>query len=312
MQGPRFPENISFYSSTHHFIMDQNIKIGFIGLGRLGTPIARNLVDAGYDISVYNRTASKSIPLQEAGARVAPDIGTLAGESAIVFTILSDDAVLKKVVDEGLLQHLKPGAIHISMSTILPATAGHLAKLHTQHNQHYLAAPVFGRPEAASAKKLNFVISGEQSIRTRCTPLLKDAGAANVWDFGDLVESANTIKLCGNFMIGAALEAMGETIGLARKSGIDPQQMWDMFTQTLFPAPIYLNYGNIILKEKFEPAAFTAKLGLKDINLVLNQAGSVGQKMPLADLLKNNLQELLKEGKEDIDWSAVFLGAQNN
>ena len=136
-------------------------------------------------------------------------------------------------------------------------------------------------------------------------PLLKDAGGLNVWDFGDNISAANTIKLCGNFLIASALEAIGESINLARKSGVDAQQMWNMLSQTLFNAPVYVNYSNIILKQKFEPAAFTMKLGLKDMNLVLQQAASVNQSMPLASLLKKNMQQIIDNGNENIDWSAV-------
>ena len=191
------------------------------------------------------------------------------------------------------------------MSTILPKTALQLSLLHEQKEQHYLASPVFGRPEAATAKKLNYVISGEEKIRKQIEPLLKDAGAMNIYDFGDAVTAANTVKLCGNFMIASALEAIGESVNLAKNSGVNPEEMWSMFSQTLFNTPLYHNYSKIILEQKFEPAAFTMKLGLKDMNLVLEQAASVDQRMPLATLLKKNMEQIINSGKENIDWSAV-------
>ena len=282
-------------------------KIGFIGLGNLGTPIAMNLIDSGHALYVYNRTASKATPLAVKGAIVCNNIASLAKECNIVFTIVSDDAALKNICEgeNGLLNNLQKESIHISMSTILPKTAADLALLHQQQGQHYLASPVFGRPEAATAKKLNFTISGEKKIREQIEPLLKDAGSLNVWDFGDNITAANTVKLCGNFLIASALEAIGESINLAKKSGVDAQQMWNMLSQTLFNAPVYINYSNIILHQKFEPAAFTMKLGLKDINLVLQQATSANQSMPLASLLQKNMQQIVNSGKENIDWSAV-------
>jgi 3-hydroxyisobutyrate dehydrogenase-like beta-hydroxyacid dehydrogenase len=284
-------------------------KIGFIGLGNLGTPIALNLIDCGHTLYVYNRTASKAIPLAAKGAIVCDSIASLAQQCGIVFTIVSDDAALKNICEgeNGLLNHLQKESIHISMSTILPRTAAELALLHRQHSQHYLASPVFGRPEAAVESKLNFTISGDEKIRKQVEPLLKDAGGVNVWDFGDNISAANTIKLCGNFLIASALEAIGESVNLASKSGVDAQQMWNMLTRTLFNAPVYINYSNIILQKKFEPAAFSMKLGLKDMNLVLQQAASANQPMPLASLIQKNMQHIIHKGKENIDWSAVSM-----
>lgn len=294
--------------------MSEKPNIGFIGLGSLGAPIAENILDKGYNLVVYNRTSSKSIPLKQRGAVVAENIASLAAQSDMVFSIVSDDAALKSIITakDGLLAAMKPGSVHISMSTILPKTALEMHRLHHSYNTHYLAAPVFGRPEAARARKLNFAISGEEMVRVQTTQVLKDAGAASIWDFGDELIAANTVKLCGNYLIGAALQAMGEGISLARQSGIDAQKMWEMFTQTLFAAPIYVNYGKIILEKRFEPAAFTAKLGLKDLNLVVDQASSVNQPMPLAHLLRDNLQDLVSSGRDQLDWSAIFLAAQKN
>jgi 3-hydroxyisobutyrate dehydrogenase-like beta-hydroxyacid dehydrogenase len=288
-------------------------KTGFIGLGNLGTPIALNLIESGHTLLVYNRTASKAARLAEKGAIACDSIASLAEQCNIVFTIVSDDAALKEITagKNGLLENLQKESIHISMSTILPKTATDLASLHQQHSQHYLAAPVFGRPEAATAKKLNFTVSGDEKIRKQAEPLLKDAGGANVWDFGDIISSANTVKLCGNFLIAAALEGIGESIALASRSGVDAQQMWNMFSSTLFNTPVYVNYSNIILQKKFEPAAFSMKLGLKDINLVLQQASLTHQLMPLATLLQKNMQQVLDNGNENIDWSAVSTAITN-
>ena len=282
-------------------------RIGFIGLGSLGTPIAMNLIDSGHALHVYNRTASKTKPLEAKGATVCKSIDELAKKCTIVFTIVSDDAALKNICegDNGLLKNLAKDGVHVSMSTILPETAEHLASLHKQYDQHYLASPVFGRPDAAMAKKLNYVISGEESIRRQIEPLLKDAGGLNVFDFGDAITAANTVKLCGNFLIASALESIGESINLAEKSGVDAKQMWKMFSQTLFNTPLFHNYSNIILYQKFEPAAFTMKLGLKDMNLVLEQAYLAKQPMPLAQLVQKNMKALVDKGKENIDWSAV-------
>lgn len=286
------------------------MKIGFIGLGSLGTPIAINLKESGHELYVYNRTVSKTAPLAAKGAIVCNSIAQLATSCSIVFTIVSDDAALKSICggDEGLVKNLPTGAIHISMSTILPQTAVELASMHEIANQQYLAAPVFGRPAAAADKKLNYVLSGNPDLCKQIEPLLKDAGAAGIFYFDDTFTAANTVKLCGNFLIAAALEAIGESVALANQSGVNAAAMWQMLSQTLFNAPVYHNYSHIILQQQFEPAAFTAKLGLKDMNLVLQQASSVNQAMPLAALLKNNMQQLVSTGRENTDWSAVSQG----
>jgi 3-hydroxyisobutyrate dehydrogenase-like beta-hydroxyacid dehydrogenase len=286
------------------------MKIGFIGLGNLGTPIALNILESGHELHVYNRTMSKTEALRGKGAIVCKDISSVAKDCSIVFSIVSDDAALSSLVEGeyGLLKFLQVDSIHISMSTILPETAKNLASLHTEHQQHYVSAPVFGRPEAATARKLNFVLSGEEKIIKQIEPLLREAGAAGIWNFGLDWAAANTVKLCGNFLIASAIEAIGESIALSNKSAVDPKQMWEMFLQTLFNTPLYHNYSNIIINQKFEPAAFTAKLGLKDLNLVLEQAASVGQPMPTAELIKKHMQQLVTDGRGGKDWSAVTLG----
>ena len=283
------------------------MKVGFIGLGNLGTPIAENIVKSGHEVYVYNRTASKAKAFEEKGAVACQSIEQLAQNCTTICTMVADDAALTAVCTghQGLLNSMQHGSVHISMSTILPATAKELAALHTEKGFHYLAAPVFGRPEAARAQKLNFVISGNEKIRNQATSLLKDAGGAGVWDFGDVITAANTVKLCGNFCIASAMEAIGESLALASQSGVDEHKMWDMFTQTIFSSPLYVTYSKIIANKQFHPAAFTAKLGLKDMNLVMQQASQVKQTMPLAQLLQQHMQQLVNDGRENLDWSAV-------
>jgi 3-hydroxyisobutyrate dehydrogenase-like beta-hydroxyacid dehydrogenase len=290
------------------------MKIGFIGLGNLGTPIAENILEKGNELFVYNRTASKTKTLTDKGATACASVKELTAVCDVIITMVSDDKALKSISEgpDGLIQNMQPGGVHISMSTILPLTAEELSKQHTQKGSHYLAAPVFGRPEAARARKLNFVVSGEAAHRQRFEQLLKDGGGAGVWDFGDAITAANTIKLCGNFMIAAALEAIGESVSMAAKSNIDTQKMWSFFAQTLFNSPIYVNYGNIIVNQQFSPAAFNMQLGLKDVNLVLSQAQQVHQKMPLASLLQQHMQQLIEKKGPDLDWSAVSQAADLN
>ena len=285
------------------------MQIGFIGLGNLGTPIAENLLQQRKQLYVYNRTASKAQPLAEKGAVICSTVKELAEKCDIVFSMVADDAALNHITksEDGLAANLKAGGIHISMSTILPATATYLDALHHLHRNHYIAAPVMGRPEAARAKKLNFLVSGKASVVEIIKPLLQDAGAAGIWEFGKETAAANVAKLCSNFLIAAAIESMAEGINLAAKSGIDAAAWMNVLTNTMFACPLYTNYGNILLKEVYQPAAFTLKLGLKDVNLVNEQAAETNAEMPVGKLLQQRLNECVAKGYGEYDWTAIAL-----
>jgi len=285
------------------------MKIGFIGLGNLGTPIAENILQKRKELFVYNRTASKTQPLVEKGATACSTVKELASTCDIIFSIVSDDAALNNITkgNDGVAKNLKAGGVHISMSTILPAAASQLAEIHKQYNNYYAAAPVMGRPEAARAGKLNFLVSGEKAVIERIKPLLQDAGGAGVWEFGNEPAAANVAKLCSNFLIVSAIEAMAEGINLAKKSGIDVAGWINMVTQTIFSAPVYINYSNILLKEQFQPAGFALRLGLKDVNLVMEQSGEVKAEMPVGKLMQQRLNECVANGLGDYDWTAVAL-----
>lgn len=285
------------------------MRIGFIGLGNLGSPIAENILRKQKQLLVYNRTTSKARPLVGMGATMCNSIKELCQASDVVFTIVSDDAALNDITlgDEGIAQNLRAGGAHISISTILPATAVQLAEKHKQNDSFYVAAPVMGRPEAARAQKLNFLVSGDKSVIETIKPLLKDAGAAGVWEFGNDVAAANVAKLCSNFLIVSAIESMAEGINLAKNSGLDAAAWMNMLTQTLFAAPIYINYGNILLKEQFQPPGFALRLGLKDVNLVLEQSRIAKAEMPFGKLMQKRLSECVENGMGDYDWTAVAL-----
>lgn len=285
------------------------MQIGFIGLGNLGTPIAENLLEQHNGMLVYNRTIEKAKHLESKGAKVCSSVKELAASCDIVFTIISNDAAVKEITEgeDGIAKNLKQGGIHVSMSTILPATSEALFKLHQQYGNYYIASPVAGRPEAARDKKLNFMVSGDDAIITKIKPLLNDAGAVNIWEYGNEPGSSNVAKLCTNYMIQAALQSMSEAIQLADKSGIDKQQLMKMLTSTLFNCGIYINYGKLVLEEAFKPAAFSLELGLKDATLIKKQAEITGAKMPLGNLIQQEYQQLFDDGYKDYDWSALGL-----
>jgi len=285
------------------------MKLGFIGLGNLGTPIAENLLANTKQLYVYNRTAAKAQSLTEKGAVLCKSIKELASLCDIVFSIVSDDAALKQITsgNEGIAANLKTGGIHVCISTILPATAKELSALHRQYNNYYVASPVMGRPEAARAGKLVFLVSGDERAIETAKTLLQQAGAASVWEVGNESETANVAKLCSNLLIISAIEAMAEGINLAEKSGIDAAKWMNVLTQTLFNAPIYINYGNILLKKAYQPAGFSLRLGLKDVNLMLEQASSADANVPFGKLLQKRLKDSIENDLAEYDWTAIAL-----
>lgn len=285
------------------------MKIGFAGLGNLGLPVAENILKKRQHLFVYNRTSSKAKPLVEKGATQCNTIKELSSTCDVVLSIVSDDAALNDITlgKDGIAQNLKANGVHVSISTILPATATLLSETHKQHGSHYIGAPVMGRPEAARAGKLNFLVAGDKTFVEMIKPLLQDAGGSGVWEFGNDPGAANVAKLCSNFLIVSAIEAMAEGIILAKKSGLDASSWMNMLTQTLFAAPIYINYGNLLLKELFQPAGFALRLGLKDVNLVLQQSHTANAEMPIGKLMRERLNECVDNGLGDYDLTAVAL-----
>lgn len=280
--------------------------IGFVGLGNMGLPMAMNLIQAGYALRVYNRTTERGRSLADRGAVLATTPAEVVTESTTVITMLSNDQALEEVVlgENGILKKLSPGSIHLSMSTVSPATAQRLAEQHQQQGAHYLAAPVFGRPDAAAAKKLWICLSGNSTAKAEVAPVL-DALGQGVFDFGETPEAANIVKLTGNFLIVSAIEAMAEAFTLAEKNGIDRTQVAELFGKTLFACPIYQNYGRMIAQQQYEPAGFKLSLGLKDVTLALQTARASQMPMPLASLLHDRLMAAVAKGKGDLDWTGL-------
>jgi 3-hydroxyisobutyrate dehydrogenase-like beta-hydroxyacid dehydrogenase len=288
-------------------------QIGFIGLGAMGLPMASNLIKAGYSLKVYNRTASKADPLVRAGAELVSSPEQTAGPGAIVVSMLSDDAALESVVVgvDTIADRLAPDGIHVSMSTVAPATARRLADYHAIRRSAYVAAPVFGRPEAAQARKLWICVSGPDRLKKKVRPIL-DAMGQGVFDLGEEIGAANALKLAGNFLIGAAMESMAEAFAMAEKSGIDRVKAAEMLTSTLFACPVYQGYGLAIARLTHEPAGFRLKLGLKDLELVLATASEVRAPMPVAAIVRDRLLSAVAREREALDWSALALGARED
>jgi 3-hydroxyisobutyrate dehydrogenase-like beta-hydroxyacid dehydrogenase len=288
------------------------MKVGLIGLGNMGSGMAANLLKAGHELAVYNRTASKAQALVAQGARYAAQVTDVCQGDAVI-TMLADDGALESVVfsDAGVISNLRKGATHISSSTISVALSEKMAEAHAASGQRFVSAPVFGRPEAAAAGKLFVAVAGAPDAVDACMPLL-DAIGQKSFRFGDKPADANLIKLSGNFLISTVIEALGEAMALVGKAGLDQHQYVDFLTSTLFNAPVYKTYAALIADKKFEPAGFAAPLGFKDNRLVLAAAETLRVPLPLASLIYNRFLTLLAQGGEGLDWSAISqLAAQD-
>ena len=280
------------------------MEIGFLGLGRMGRAIAANLVRAGHRLRVWNRSPAPVRELVDLGATAA-ERPTDAARAEVLMTMLGGDEADRAVMlEQGVLQGAAPGLIHVNLATISVDLARELARLEHDRGITYIAAPVFGRPEAARAAKLNVVVAGAPEAIARIEALLSVIGQ-RVWRVAGSPERANVVKLAGNFMIASALQAMGEATALVRAYGMSSAEFLDILTGSLFAAPIYQTYGRLIAEERYEPAAFTMALGLKDVRLALRAAATAEVPMPFASVVHDQMLEALATGKAHQDWAAL-------
>jgi 3-hydroxyisobutyrate dehydrogenase-like beta-hydroxyacid dehydrogenase len=281
------------------------MKIGFIGLGNMGIGMAANLLKAGHEVTVYNRTAEKARALVEQGARLAKTPAD-ACKSGVVFTMLADDVAVENIAfgEAGVVDGLGKDAIHISSSTISVALSEKLASEHTKRGQQFVSAPVFGRPEAAASAKLFVVVAGPADAVQACMPLFEAIGQ-RTFPFGDKPSNANLVKLSGNFLIASTIEALSEAMALVAKGGLNQHAYLDFLTSTLFAAPVYKTYGGLIADKKFTPPGFAAHLGLKDVRLALAAGEGLRVPLPLASLIRDRFLRLLADRGDALDWSAI-------
>lgn len=278
------------------------MKVGFIGLGSMGQAMAANILKANFPLIVYNRTADKANALKEAGAEVAPSIAALCAEADIVLTMITDDAALTALCEgeEGLLANLHTGALHVSLSTISPDFSDALAAKHASNGQLYLAAPVFGKPDVAAAAKLWVANAGSAAAKEKAQPVLSAIGQG-IYDIGERPGAANLVKLCGNFMIAAAIEAMAEAYTLGEKNGIPRGTMHEFFTNTLFNVPLYKNYGRNIADHNYLPIGGSPKILQKDMRLINEAAAKSDMPMPFANIVANLMTTMASQNIQE-DW----------
>jgi 3-hydroxyisobutyrate dehydrogenase-like beta-hydroxyacid dehydrogenase len=281
------------------------MEAGLIGLGRMGTGIAKSLLRSGHRLTVFNRTRERAESLRTDGANIAGSVAE-ACQSGVVLTMVADDAALESLVfgADGIRASLRAGGLHVSLSTISVTLSDHLAAEHAKAGQQFVAAPVFGRPDAAESAKLAVVVAGPSASVQRCKPLFESMGP-KLLVVGERPSMANVVKLSGNFLIATVLESLAESLTFARKSGVDPAMLLDFLTTTMFTAPVYKSYGELIVQGKHEPAGFALPLGLKDVRLVLQAAETANVPMPIASVIRDRFITALARGNQDKDWSVI-------
>jgi 3-hydroxyisobutyrate dehydrogenase-like beta-hydroxyacid dehydrogenase len=279
------------------------MDIGFIGLGEMGVAMVRNMLKAGHPVRVWNRSPERAEALAADGAQVVGSpADAFTGDA--VFSMLADDAALRAVIDAQLLEHAPRGLIHVNMATISVALAEELAHAHALRGLHYVAAPVLGRPDVAAAGKLTIVAGGPAEAIDRVQPVF-DAIGQKTWRIGSLPQQANVMKLAANFMIGSAVETLGEAASLVTAHGVTMQDFLDVITSGLFQGPVYQGYGKMIAERRYEPALFKARLGLKDVRLALAAADAVSTPMPVASVVRDSLIEAMAHGDGEKDFAVL-------
>jgi 3-hydroxyisobutyrate dehydrogenase-like beta-hydroxyacid dehydrogenase len=284
------------------------MDVGFIGLGNMGSGMARRLMRAGHRLIVWNRSPAPARALAAEGAQRAADPAE-AFQAEAVFTMLADDrAVRAAILESGALDHARDGMIHIVSSSISVAFSQALEEAHAKAGVAYVAAPVLGRPDVAAEGQINILAAGPPLSIARIQPLL-DAVGKQTWRIGEAPHQAHLVKLAVNFSLAAAIETLGEAFALVRRYGLDPTILKDVLTGTLFAAPAYRTYGELIVEQRFEPALFKLPLGFKDVRLAMEAGDAVAAPLPFAGVMHDNFLEAIAHGDADKDWSAVAMVA---
>ncbi|HYR41729.1 MAG TPA: NAD(P)-dependent oxidoreductase, partial [Terriglobia bacterium] len=288
------------------------MKVSFIGLGKMGFPMAVNLLAAGHRVTVYNRTRSKADELATRGA-IAVDAPEDCYDSSVVISMLSDDNALRELLfsNNKFLDALLPNTVHLCMSTISVALSEKLAEVHARAGQIYVAAPVFGRPEAAALRKLFIVAAGPRNGIESCSPLF-EALAKKTFVLGSTAAHANLVKLAGNFLIFAMIESLGEAVAFARKTGLNSDEFMNIITEIVFDSALHRVYGPMIAQARYEPVAFPISMSLKDLGLVLLAAEHAVVPMPFANVIRDQLSVAIARGYQDQDETALSRIAAEN
>jgi 3-hydroxyisobutyrate dehydrogenase-like beta-hydroxyacid dehydrogenase len=287
-------------------------QVGFVGVGRMGTAMAANLAAAGRHVTGYIRRPQQRQELEALGVKPTTDLADLF-DCEFVISMLPDDAVVHEVVfgrtgrnTQGLIEGLMPGSVHLSMSTITTAAAAEFASAHTERGQGYVAAPVFGNPDAAKARQLFVIAAGAPTMVQRCQSIFADLGQ-RTFVVGEDPRTANLIKLIGNAISAVSMETLGEVFALARKRGLDSQQLLTVLTGTMYGGRFHTIYGGKIAGEQYGSGGFLFPLILKDLRLALGEAESAGVPTPSLSVVRDRLITGIARGYSGRDWSALGL-----
>ena len=288
------------------------MDVGFVGLGNMGSAMARSLLRAGHRVTVFNRSPAAVEALAPDGAIAAPTPAAAAA-CGVVLSMLADDHAVESVTlgTSGIVEGLPPGGVHVTMSTIGVDLVDRLARAHADAGQTLVSAPVFGRPEAAAAAQLVVAAAGPPAALERARAALEAVGRKLVV-LGEKPTQANAVKLAGNYLVVCAIEALSESTAFLAKTGVDPKVFVELMTSTLFAAPVYQGYGSIIVERRFSPAGFKLPLGLKDVRLLLQAAEHVDAPLPFASVVRDQFLSALARGYGELDWSALALVAEEN
>ncbi|MEV6010089.1 NAD(P)-dependent oxidoreductase [Streptomyces sp. NPDC051976] len=279
-------------------------SIAVIGLGAMGRAMARNLLEAGHDVVVWNRSDGPAVELGAVGARRADSVAE-AMRAPVVFSVLSDDrAVAETFIDSGVLAQTPAGTVHVNLATVSPDLVRRVGAAHAEHGVGYVAAPVFGRVPVAEAGALNVLAAGEHALLDRVQPFF-DVIGSRTWRLGDRPEQANIVKILGNYLIACAIQSLGEAVSLAESAGVDSGQFVELLTSTLFPGGVYSSYGSMIAERRYAPAGFTTVLGRKDLHLALDAATEQGIPLPIGQLLRAVFDEAIADGRGADDWAVI-------
>lgn len=280
------------------------MRIGFLGLGNMGSAMAANLLRGGHQLRVWNRSTTAAAKLAEKGAEAVATPAD-AFDADVVFTMLADDHALREILfDSGLVDRLVPPLIHVNMATISVAFAEELVRRWRARGVAYVSAPVIGRPDAAAAGRLNILAAGPDEVIDAVQPLLALMGQ-KTWRFGAQAQQANVVKLTVNFMLASAVETLGEAVVLAFAHGIVPEHLLDLITASIFPGPVYQGYGALIAQQRYEPAGFKAALGLKDLRLTLAAADAASVPLPVGNAVRDSLIDAIAHHEGEMDLAVL-------
>lgn len=278
-------------------------RVGFVGLGTMGSPMVRRLLESGYDVVVWNRSAGALDDPVRSGAIAARDLAE-AFDQPVVMSVLADDAsVRERILDSGVLVTSKCH-VHINLATISAELAAEATEIHERHGIGYVAAPVLGRADAAGQGALHVLAAGQASAMDKARPIL-ECLAKRFWDLGERPENANLVKIAVNFMIASAIETCAEAVSLVEAYSVDARSFLELVSNSLFPGPVYSHYGGMMVSRQYEPAGFTARLGLKDVRLALSAAHAQNLSLPAASLIQDTLLHALASGWQERDWSTL-------